>query len=103
TSSPQFVIIGANAGAINTISGIGSTDPQVDTIVIWRTLDGGSYLYELTEIPAPPPIGGIAQPWSFQDYQLDAVVDELIPAPIDHQNDPPPAGFLPMAYHFERI
>lgn len=105
TASPIFVITGSNSGAINTISGVGSLDLQVDTIVIWRTFDGGdsAHMFELTEIPAPPPIGGIAQPWSFQDYLTDLTLDALVPAPINHQNDPPLPGFLPMAFHFGRI
>jgi hypothetical protein len=103
TASPLFTISGGNPGAINTLSGIGSTDPQVDTIIIWRTLDGGSDLFFLTEIPNPTPIGGIAQKWKYVDYQLDTTVNELISAPINESNDPPPAGFKPMAYHFERV
>lgn len=111
TASPVFTITGSNNGAINTISGLGSTDPQVDTIVIWRDADGGGpdNMFELTEIPAPPPIGGIAQPWSFADYLPDTAtslypgLNELIPAPIDDENDPPPSAFLPMVYNFQRI
>jgi hypothetical protein len=30
-------------------------------------------------------------------------LNELISAPTNDQNDPPPAGFLPMVYNFERI
>lgn len=115
SASPAFVITGANTGAVNTISGLGSTDPQVDTIVIWRDADGGgpSNMFEAIEIPAPPPINGTAQPWSFQDWLPDTPttmngviypgLNNLIPAPIDSVNDPPLAGFLPQAYHFERI
>lgn len=112
TASPAFVIVGANAGAVNTVSGLGSTDPQVDTIIIWRSADsaaGSSQMFELTEIPAPKPIGGVAQPWSFQDF-LPSTPTALfpglnidIPAPINDVNDPPFAGFLPMAYNFQRI
>jgi len=103
TASPLATIIGGNPGAINTVAGVGSLNPAVDTIFIWRTLDGGSDLFLLTAIPNPPPIGGIAQPWFYQDFQIDNVLNELIPAPITDDNDPPEAGFLPMAYHFERI
>ena len=111
TASPVFTITGSNAGAVNTITGVGSLDPQVDTIVIWRSADGGgsSNMFELTEIPAPQPIGGVAQPWSFKDYLPDLPtnvypgLDELIPAPIDDENDPPPVGFRPMAYNYQRI
>jgi hypothetical protein len=111
TASPVFTITGADTGAVNTISGLGSTDLQVDTIVIWRDADGGGSgeLFELTEIPAPKPIGGIAQPWSFQDYLPDTPtanfpgLDELIPAPIDDVNNPPEAGFVPHVFNFQRI
>jgi hypothetical protein len=111
TASPVYTITGSNNGAVNTISGYGSTDPQVDTIVIWRDADGGgsANMFELTEIPAPPPIGGIAQPWSFADYLPDTPtslfpgLDNLIPAPIDEENNPPPSAFLPMVYNFQRI
>jgi hypothetical protein len=111
TASPVFTIVGANTGAVNTISGVGSTDPQVDTIIIWRDADGGGagQMFELTEIPAPPPIGGIAQPWTFQDFLPDAATSQFpglntnIPAPIDEVNNPPFSSFLPMAYNFQRI
>jgi hypothetical protein len=111
TASPVYTITGADTGAVNTISGLGSTNPAVDTIVIWRDADGGGSdnMFELTEIPAPPPINGLAQPWTFQDYLPDTPtsvfpgLDELNPAPIDDANDPPPSTALPMDYNFERI
>jgi hypothetical protein len=111
TASPVFTITGPNTGAVNTISGVGSLDPQVDTIFIWRDADGGgsSNMFYLTEIPAPPPINGTAQPWSFQDFLPDTPtsqfpgLDNLIPAPVGGSNNPPPSTFLPMIYNFERI
>lgn len=111
TASPAFIITGGNVGAINTITGLGSLDPQFDTIVIWRSADGGGsgQMFELTEIPAPKPIGGIAQPWSFQDFLPDTATSKfpglntLLPAPINHVNDPPFTNYLPMAYNFQRI
>lgn len=112
TSSPAFIITGANSGSVFTISGFGSTDPQVDTIVIWRSADsasGAGQMFELTEIPAPKPIGGVAQPWQFQDFLPSAAtnlypgLNTSIPAPIAHVNDPPFPSFLPMAFNFERI
>lgn len=111
TASPVFTITGANNGAVNTVSGLGSTDPQFDTIVIWRDADGGGpdNMFELTEIPMPPPVSGVAQPWSFQDFLPDVPtnlypgLNNLIPAPIDDTNDPPPANFLPQVYNFTRI
>ena len=112
TASPAFTLATPNTtGAVNYVSGVGSTDPQVDTIILWRDADGGgtSNMFWLTEFPAPQPIGGVAQPWTFADYLPDTPtsvfpgLNPLIPAPIDDENDPPPAGFLPMAYHFQRI
>ena len=111
TASPVFTITGANTGAVNTVSGIGSTDPQVDTIVIWRDADGGGpdNMFFLTEIPAPQPVAGVAQPWSFQDFLPDLPtstfpgLNNLIPAPISDENNPPSSAFLPMVYNFQRI
>jgi hypothetical protein len=106
------VVAGANSGSVYTIGGFGSTDPQVDTIIIWRSADvadGSGEMFELTEIPAPKPIAGVAQPWTFKDFLPDAPtalypgLNDLIPAPIADVNDPPFDTFLPMAYNFERI
>jgi hypothetical protein len=111
SASPVAVITGQNSGAVVTVSGLGSTDPQVDTIIIWRDADGGgaANMFFLTEIPNPPPVGGVAQPWSFNDYIPDLPtstlpgLNNLISAPIDDSNDPPLAGFKPDDYHFGRI
>lgn len=118
TASPVFTLATPNiTGAVNQIGALGSTDPQVDTIIIWRDADGGgpSNMFDLIHIPAPKPIAGVAQPWTFFDFLPDIAstvgginypgLDNLAPAPIDHQNDPPPAGFLPLCdeLHFSRI
>ena len=113
TSSPSASVTGSNVGAVNTITGLGSTDPQVDTIEIYRSADGGGVgnMFWLTDIPNPQPVGGNAQPWSFDDYLPSAPIgifpglNNLIPAPIDDENDPPPAGFRPLCskLHFARI
>jgi hypothetical protein len=111
TASPVNQIVGANSGSVNTISGDYSSDPQVDTIVIWRSADsasGSGDMFELTEIPNVPALAGVQQ-WTFQDF-LPSTPDgtfpglnPLIPAPIDDSNDPPPSTFLPMVYNFQRI
>jgi hypothetical protein len=103
TASPLFTFSSAFPTSVVTLTIPGSPDPQVDTIVIWRTLDGGSTLFFLTEVPNTPPIGGIQQFQTVKDVQPDSVINQFIEAPINNQNNPPPAGFLPMAYHFERI
>lgn len=112
TASPFFTITGPNAGAVNTVSGVGSLNPAVDTIIIWRSADGGgsANMFFLTEIPNPAPLSPtVPGNWSFNDFLPDLPtsiypgLNNLIPAPIDDQNDPPPATFLPMVYNFERI
>lgn len=118
SAAPVTQITGSNTGAVITIYGPLSTDPAVDTVIIWRSADsaaGGANMFELTVIPnvqgtAPgTPIGF----WSFQDCLPSAPatingvsfpgLDTLISAPIDGVNNQPPTGFLPMIYNFERI
>ena len=108
TSSPVGTVIGAQvSGAQNIISGPGSIDPQFDTVEIYRSTDGfflgGPYLF-LTDI-AMPPLNANGQPgtWSVIDFMTDVPevisgvtlpgLNELIVAPIDHQNDPPPGQY----------
>lgn len=81
------------------LSGVGSTDPQVDTIVIWRRPQGGSTLLWLDEIPAPPN-GGT---WTYTDNHPDSDLNPLITAPIGLANSPPPAGLNYLSYHMNRI
>lgn len=107
TASPITTITGPTPASVFVLSMPSSVDPQVDTIVIWATLDGGSTLFFLTEIPNIPPVGGVAQTQtvtiSQSPFTGTGSLNTFIQAPINHQNDPPPAGFKPMAYHFERI
>jgi hypothetical protein len=105
--------IGPNPGAVLTISGPVSTNPAVDTIVIWRSADGGgsSNMFELTEIPNLP--NGGPGTWSFRDFLPDVPstiggvsypgLNILLPAPIDGVNNPPPSNFRPQEYNFDRI
>jgi hypothetical protein len=103
TASPLFTVSTATPSSVFTLKMPGSSDPQVDTIIIWRTLDGGSTLFFLTEVPNTPPIGGVTQYQIVNDTAPDSAINEFITAPISGTNNPPPAGFLPQAYHFERI
>lgn len=114
SASPVNQIVGANTGAVNTISGRYSPDPQVDTIVIWRSADtasGAGDMFELTEIPNVPSLAntGILFDWSFKDFLPSTAtsiypgLNVLLPAPIDGVNDPPPTTFLPMVYNYQRI
>lgn len=111
SSSPVNQIVGGNAGAVNTIKGEYSPDPQVDTIIIWRSADtasGAGDMFELTEIPNIPSQAGISQ-WSFQDFLPSVAngtypgLNVLLPAPVDGVNNPPLATFKPMVYNYQRI
>jgi hypothetical protein len=111
SASPVNQIVGGNSGAVNTISGNYSPDPQVDTIIIWRSADsasGSANMFELTEIPNIPSQAGISM-WSFQDFLPSVAtgiypgLNILIPAPIDGVNNPPLPNYLPMVYNFQRI
>lgn len=81
------------------VSGFGSADPQVDTIWIFRTVQGGSIPLLLDTIHNPG--GGI--PWTYTDTIPDTGLNPLIEAPIDGDNNPPLVGFQPSAYHLGRI
>ena len=112
SASPVYQIVGANtAGAVNILTGAYSPDPQVDTIVIYRSADsasGANNMYELTEIPNIPSLAGV-HGWTFQDYLPSVATGNypglniLLPAPIDDVNDPPPSTFLPQVYNYQRI
>jgi hypothetical protein len=111
SASPVYQISGSNTGSVNTVSGAYSPDPQVDTIVIWRSADsasGSGSMFELTEIPNVPSLAGVKM-WQFQDW-LPSVANAtypglniLLPAPINGVNNPPPSTFLPQVYNFQRI
>ena len=113
SSSPAITFpIGTSAGSVITVTGPVSLDPQVDTIIIWRSADGGGpdQMFELTEVPnaANTVINGIGY-WSFQDWLPDTAdgvypgLNYQIPASINNVNDPPFSTFLPQVYNFQRI
>lgn len=111
SASPVNQIVGPNAGAVNTISGDYSPDPQVDTIVIWRSADsavGSGNMFELTEIPNVPSQAGVSK-WKFSDFLPSVAngtypgLNVLFPAPTDGVNNPPTSDFLPQVYNFTRI
>lgn len=108
-SAAVQMAVGANAGAVIYVSGLGSTDPQVDTIDIFRTFDGGATFFLLTKIPNPAPKNGIAQPWTFADFLPDVAtslypgLNTLVVGPINHSNDAPLAGAINLTQYFGRI
>ncbi|HTH42894.1 MAG TPA: hypothetical protein VL498_07000 [Terracidiphilus sp.] len=79
-------------------------DDQIDTIVLWRTLQGGSTLLYEDEFANPAiGAGGLALSWIYTDTKPDSALNEFITAPISDSNDPPPAGFTPQCYYLTRI
>ena len=54
-----------------------------------------------SSVPNPTP--GSASNWAFTDILPDTFLNELIEAPINHQNDPPPVGLVALAYHLDRV
>ena len=99
TSDPQSAAILVSAGNLVVVQGGGFSDPQVDTIVIWRTVQGGSVLFYLDEIPNPG--GGLT--WTYTDTTPDTGLNELIEAPIAGANNPPPTGLSALTYHLGLI
>lgn len=99
SASPLSAQLGAENGVSATVNGVGSLDPQVTTIWIFATADGGSIPYLETTIPNPS--GGGA--WSYVDYHSDAQLNTLMPAPTAHQNDPPPQNAKALAYYQGRM
>jgi hypothetical protein len=93
----QPITVGPDYFAV--IQGGGFADPQDDTIVLWRTVQGGSTLLYDDEFPNP----GAGQSWIYTDTHADRQLNELITAPISHSNDRPQAGFTPQCYYLTRI
>ena len=99
TSSQQSAAILVTENNLVVVQGAGSADPQVDTIILWRTVQGGSVLFYLDEIPNP----GAGATWTYTDTTPDTGLNEFITAPINGINDPPPVGLIALTYHLGRI
>ncbi len=97
--SPLSAPLGPETGVSVTINGVGSTDPQVTTIWLFATPDGGSIPYLIAQLTNPS--GGAA--WSYTDYHDDSQLNVLMPAPLAHQNDPPPQNAKALAYYQGRV
>lgn len=97
TSSPVSANTGVIAAKQITLAGACSADPQVTSIEIYRTLDGGSNYYFLASIANT----GVS--WTYTDTSQDANLNNLILAPLNHQNDPPPAGASNVCYWRGRL
>lgn len=69
------------------------------TLQIYRTVQGGSTLFLLTEITNPGP--GVL--WTVSDSSPDSALNQFIEAEEDGLNDPPPIGLTNLAYHADRV
>lgn len=91
------ILLSANSYIL--VQGDGCSDQQCDTIIIFRTTQSTGDLWWLAEIANP----GANKTWSFNDTYPDTALNELIAAPVNHVNDPPPAGLIHLTYHLNRV
>lgn len=97
--SPPSNIIATNDGHSVVVQGVGSADPQVNSIVIFRTLHGGSTFMYLAQVANP----GGGQPWAYTDTTLDANLNVGWQAQVDGEGTPLPVGATCLEYHVGRI
>lgn len=131
--SPLSLATGAQAGVSITVTGsgcpiptsgtgaaIGTGDPQVDAIEVYRNTDGGGFWYQIppslmqsrsgtvtdangTVYLANPGTSASAGTWSFVDTVSDAQLNTQIYAPVAFLNTPPPAGATNLAFFDGRL
>ena len=95
TASPVSAYTGPQTDVNVTVGGVGSSDPQVSTIQVYRTTDGGATYYLLASLANPG--GGVA--WSYTDTGTpDVNLNTLVIAPQALANNPPPVGLQGMCY-----
>jgi hypothetical protein len=82
-----------------TVSGVYSTDLQVDSVGIFHTADGQSTPLLLATIPNNTAGGS----WTFNDEWDDSALDAEIPGPQNEINNPPPVGMTAPLYHLGRV
>jgi hypothetical protein len=99
-ASPITYVIGGvlGSGTIQIeVSGPGpGTNAQYDQTWLYRISQGGSILLQLDTIPS-------AGTWSYLDTLPDSSLNAFSEAPIDLQNNPPPAGAVAPCIHLGRL
>ena len=93
-SAPILVIQGNEVS----LQGDGSTQANVDKVVIFRTAQGGSTLFYLDTIPNP---GNVK--WTYIDTKADSQLNTEWQAQIAGEGTPLPAGATCLAYHLGRV
>jgi hypothetical protein len=94
TASPESASSGPQTAKNFNLTLTTSADAQVDKIDIYRTVDGGSTYYYLTTIN---------NTGSYTDSSADSALNRFITAPLNHANDPPPAGINNVVFHMGRL
>ena len=97
--SPASVTIIANDGHPIVVQGVGSADTQGTSVVIFRTMHGGSTFLYATKIPNP----GGGQPWAYTDSILDANLNISWQAQVNGEGTLLPIGATCLEYHLGRI
>jgi hypothetical protein len=97
--SPPSAPISVAKGGEVVIQGDYSTDPQVTTVVLYRTTQGGSTFFLLDEI-ANVVGGGL---WTYTDTHADADLTAEIQAQVAGEGTPLPIGATCLEYHVGRI
>jgi hypothetical protein len=95
--SPASAQILLNADSQVLVQGLGSTDPQVDIIYIYRTAQGGSTFLYVGQIPNTP-----GATWSFTDTTPDSGLNVTIQAQVNNEGSVLPRGATCMTYHLQR-
>ena len=96
--SPRSVQITLINGNEVTLQGDGSADTSVDTIVIYRTAQGGSTFLFLDSIPNP----GGGKKWTYVDTIPDSGLNTELEAQVAGEGTPLPAGATCLGYHVGR-
>lgn len=98
TMSPQLTVSAPIVGTGVQVSGVGSSDTQVDRADLYRTADGGPLLlYDQSTTN----VANTA--WTINDSTQDSALNFLLLGPVAHANDPPPAGMTFITYYQGRM
>lgn len=97
TASPLSIPITMAAGSYIRVTGTSTTATGYDKIVIFRTAQGGATEFYLDKITQT------VTTWTYTDANGDQILNELIQAPVNGGNNPPPAGLINLTYHVGRI
>jgi hypothetical protein len=97
--SPPSVPVTVIKGGQVVIQGVGTADPPIDTIPIYRTAQGGSTFLLLDTIANP----GAGVTWTYIDTKPDSALNPEIQALVGGEGTPLPAGATCLGYHLGRI